>query len=401
MQVSMKTILKRLWRDHLSKFAQIESTDPALKRKGQLLALFIGLCLCLLLYMLVNTSIIYLLAPSTEYAIYILQGLLSFIPYHIFWRMNRRGAVLAAANLAITFTILGIVFLSAPPYLEYMMVVFALPVGISSFIIRPTSSFVYAFLTASAYAVLSIISGYAWEYNLTAVLALAALAFMTWVTARQLEHTLAANEELVSELKLSNREIQEAYETTLEGWSRALEIRDRETEGHAQRVTELTMRIARQLGFSEEELIHIHRGSLLHDIGKLGIPDDILRKPGPLTEQEMRIMRLHPQIAVDLLTSIEYLRPALNIPRYHHEKWDGSGYPHGLRGEFIPLEARIFAVVDVYDALSSDRPYRKALPKQQVLEYIQSESGKHFDPTVVNVFIAEILKDEPPTRPRE
>lgn len=401
MQVSMKTILKRLWRDHLSKFAQVESTDPALKRKGQLLALFIGLCLCLLLYMLVNTLVVYLLAPSTEYAIYILQGLLSFIPYYIFWRMNRRGAVLAAANLAITFTILGIVFLSAPPYLEYMMVVFALPVGISSFIIRPTSSFVYAFLTASAYAVLSIISGYAWEYNLTAVLALAALAFMTWVTARQLEHTLAANEELVSELKLSNREIQEAYETTLEGWSRALEIRDRETEGHAQRVTELTMRIARQLGFSEEELIHIHRGSLLHDIGKLGIPDDILRKPGPLTEQEMRIMRLHPQIAVDLLTSIEYLRPALNIPRYHHEKWDGSGYPHGLRGEFIPLEARIFAVVDVYDALSSDRPYRKALPKQQVLEYIQSESGKHFDPAVVNVFIAEILKDEPPTRPRE
>lgn len=386
----MKSFLKKLWRERISNFVEIETSDPFLKRKGQLLALFLSLCLTLLAYMLVNTLIVFLLEPSDEYAMYFIQGLVAIVPYSIFWWMNQKGRVLPAANGAITFTILGSVLLSGPEYLEYMMVVFALPIGMSSFIIRPSSSFTYATLTAIAYTVASILTGYVWEYNLTAIGALFALAFMTWVTARQLENTLDENEELVRVLKQSNIEIQEAYESTLEGWSRALEIRDRETEGHAQRVTELTMHIARKLGFSEEELVHIHRGALLHDIGKLGIPDDILRKPGPLTEQELRIMRLHPQIAVDLLTSIEYLRPALNIPRYHHEKWDGSGYPHGLRGEDIPLEARIFAVIDVYDALSSDRPYRKAMPYAEVMQYIRAESGKHFDPAIVNLFIAEI-----------
>lgn len=394
-------MLKRLWQEKFIRFAQIESTDPVLKRKGQLLALFIGLCLGLLVYMLINTLIVFLLAPGAEYAIYFIQGLIAILPYYIFWRMNRQGAVLLAANIAITFTILGIVLLSDAKYLEYMMVVFALPIGMSSFIIRPSSSFTFAFLTAAAYTISSLASGFAWEYNLTAVIALFALAFMTWVTARQLENTLEENDELVDDLKKSNREIQEAYETTLEGWSRALEIRDRETEGHAKRVTQLTLRISRILGFTDEQLVHIHRGALLHDIGKLGIPDDILRKPGPLTEQEMRIMRLHPQIAVDLLTSIEYLRPALNIPRYHHEKWDGSGYPHGLRGESIPLEARIFAIIDVFDALSADRPYRKAMPRHEVLEYIKAETGKHFDPAVANIFLAEIEKDEHRDHPRK
>ena len=176
----------------------------------------------------------------------------------------------------------------------------------------------------------------------------------------------------------------------MEGWSRALEVRDRETQGHSKRVTELTLRIARKMGFSEEELEHIYRGTLLHDIGKLGIPDEILHKKGPLTEQEMRVMRLHPQIAVDLISPISYLKPAMTIPRYHHEKWDGTGYPHGLMGELIPLEARIYAVVDVFDALTNDRPYRKAMKKQEALEYIRSESGRHFDPAVVSVFMNEI-----------
>ncbi|HNA88336.1 MAG TPA: HD-GYP domain-containing protein, partial [Anaerolineales bacterium] len=302
--------------------------------------------------------------------------------------------VLLTGKLAISFVILATIALGDARYIEYLMIVFALPIGISSFIVRPTSSFWFAGLTTAGYTLSSLLTRYAWEYNLTAVIALFALAFMTWATATLLDNAITQNDKLLNDLQESNREIKTAYETTLEGWSRALEIRDRETEGHAQRVTELTLRIARLVGFNEEELVHIQRGALLHDIGKLGIPDDILRKPGPLTEQETRIMRLHPQIAVDLLTSIEYLRPALNIPRYHHEKWDGTGYPHGLRGESIPLEARIFAIIDVYDALSSDRPYRKALPKAQVLEYIRSESGKHFDPMVVNIFIGEIQKNE-------
>ena len=162
-----------------------------------------------------------------------------------------------------------------------------------------------------------------------------------------------------------------AYDETIEGWSRAMDLRDKETEGHTQRVTELTLRLANSMGFGAEELVHIRRGTLLHDIGKMGVPDDILRKPGPLTDEEWVIMRRHPQLAYDMLAPIFYLRPATDIPYCHHEKWDGTGYPRGLKGEQIPLAARIFALVDVWDALCSDRPYRKAWPADRVRSYIQ------------------------------
>ncbi|MGQ9834321.1 MAG: HD-GYP domain-containing protein, partial [Candidatus Villigracilaceae bacterium] len=173
----------------------------------------------------------------------------------------------------------------------------------------------------------------------------------------------------------------------IEGWSEALDLRD-EDKGHTQRVTDLTLRLARQMRLSEAELVHVRRGALLHDIGKMGVPDSILRKPGPLDEEEQRIMRRHPLYAFELLSKIEPLRPALEIPDCHHEKWDGSGYPRGLKGEHIPLAARIFAIVDVWDALTSDRPYRQAWSKEDALDYIVSRSGKHFDPQVVQAFVA-------------
>jgi HD-GYP domain-containing protein (c-di-GMP phosphodiesterase class II) len=195
---------------------------------------------------------------------------------------------------------------------------------------------------------------------------------------------------LYADLQSSNLELKNAYETTLEGWSRALDLRDQATEGHTQRVAELTLRVARAMAFTPEELVNIRRGALLHDIGKLGVPDHILHKQGPLDDSEWKIMRLHPLFAYNMIHPIEYLRPALDIPHYHHEKWDGSGYPHGLKGTQIPLAARIFALADVYDGLSSDRPYRAAWPKQQVLEYIRRASGSHFDPDVVEVFLREI-----------
>lgn len=380
----------------LARFFYIDTTDPTLKRKGHLLAMFLGLCWFFLLYVFLNNILVMVLFPEfrSEYTLYLVQEIVMVIPFSIFWKMNQAGKVTLTAYLSITSVILVSIFLSDPAFTEYLMVVFALPIGISSFIIYPSSSFLFAALTAIGYLISSILTGYIWQYNLTAVIALFALAFMTWVTARQLENTLKHNDKLVADVRQAYDELKDAYATTLEGWSRALEIRDRETEGHSKRVTELTLHMARHMGFTEDEIIHVYRGVLLHDIGKLGIPDDILRKPGPLTEKETRIMRLHPQIAVDLLSPINYLRPALNIPRYHHEKWDGSGYPHGLMGNSIPLEARIFALVDVYDALSHDRPYRKAWDTQKVLEYIKSESGKHFDPEVVNVFFGEIVKDE-------
>jgi HD-GYP domain-containing protein (c-di-GMP phosphodiesterase class II) len=196
------------------------------------------------------------------------------------------------------------------------------------------------------------------------------------------------NSLLLESLDRRNTEITSAYNATIEGLSRALELRDRETEGHTRRVAELTLLLAEKINISEEQRIHLERGALLHDVGKMGIPDDILRKPGKLTSQEWEIMKHHPLYAYNVLSQIEYLKPALDIPLYHHEHWDGSGYPYGLAGERIPLAARIFAVVDVYDALTSDRPYRTAWSKEQTLEYMKSQSGKYFDPLILQTFLS-------------
>jgi len=198
---------------------------------------------------------------------------------------------------------------------------------------------------------------------------------------------------LFRDLEKSNLDLAVAYETTLEGWARTLELRDRETEGHSQRVMDLTMRLARKLGILDEDLINVQRGAVLHDIGKMGVPDSILLKEGPLTEEEWEIMRKHPVYAYDMLSAIPFLRKAIDIPYCHHEKWDGSGYPCGLKGEEIPLSARIFAIVDVWDALKSDRPYRKAWTEDEAITYIQEQSGSHFDPVVVNAFF-DILSIE-------
>ncbi len=185
-----------------------------------------------------------------------------------------------------------------------------------------------------------------------------------------------------------NEELSRAYNATIEGWSRALDLRDHETEGHSRRVTEMTLRLAAALGVSELEMAHIRRGALLHDIGKMAVPDGVLLKPGPLNDEEWAVMRQHPVWAYEMLLPIEFLRPALNIPYCHHEKWDGSGYPRGLAGEEIPLAARMFALVDVWDALSSDRPYRRAWEAERVLDHLSSLSGSHFEPRLVKAFLS-------------
>jgi HD-GYP domain-containing protein (c-di-GMP phosphodiesterase class II) len=195
------------------------------------------------------------------------------------------------------------------------------------------------------------------------------------------------NSHLFMQLQRSTDDLVMAYDSTIEGWSRALDFRDKETEGHSRRVTEKTLAIAAQLQVKEQDLVHIRRGALLHDIGKLGVPDGILLKPGKLLDEEWVVMKRHARIAFDLLYPIEFLRPAIDIPYCHHEKWDGSGYPRGLSGEGIPFAARIFSVIDVYDALSSDRPYRPAWPKTRVLEYLQERSGTEFDPRVILAFL--------------
>ncbi len=203
------------------------------------------------------------------------------------------------------------------------------------------------------------------------------------------------NATLFDDLQHSNQELQQAYDRTLEGWSRALDLRDKETEGHTQRVTELTLRLAQAMGLSEADSVQIRRGALLHDIGKMGIPDSILLKASPLSPEETAIMRRHPEYAYELLSPISYLAAALEIPYAHHEKWDGSGYPRGLRGAQIPLAARLFAVADVWDALCSDRPYHKAWPRAQALAYLKAESGRYFDPRVVTAFLRLVEDGEP------
>jgi putative two-component system response regulator len=199
-----------------------------------------------------------------------------------------------------------------------------------------------------------------------------------------------------AKLREANHQLLAAYEATIEGWSHALDLRDQETEGHSQRVTTLTMLLAKRFGLSDEQLAHIRRGALLHDIGKLGVPDGILNKPDKLTEEEWTLMRKHPQFAYDMLEKVEYLRSALEIPYCHHEKWDGTGYPRGLKGGQIPIAARLFAIVDVWDALRSDRPYRPAWTKEKALEYIRDQSGKHFDPQVVELFF-KVVESTPST----
>ncbi len=195
------------------------------------------------------------------------------------------------------------------------------------------------------------------------------------------------NARLFENLQQSNAQLYMAYDSTLEGWARTLELRDNETEGHSRRVSDLTLKLARMVGVTDEELVHIRRGTLLHDIGKMGIPDEILHKPGPLTPEEWMIMKQHPIFAYQLLKPITYLEKAIEIPYCHHERWDGSGYPRGLQGEQIPLAARIFMVVDVYDALRSDRPYRTAWSEEETRNYIKQNAGTLFDPRIVEQFL--------------
>jgi HD-GYP domain-containing protein (c-di-GMP phosphodiesterase class II) len=196
------------------------------------------------------------------------------------------------------------------------------------------------------------------------------------------------NSSLLQGLRRANEELREANVATIEGWAQALELRDRETEGHSRRVTDMTTDLGRRFGIAGADLDRLRYGALLHDIGKMGVPDSILLKPGPLSEEEFQVMKRHPAIARELLSRLRFLEQSLDIPYCHHEKWDGSGYPRGLAGNAIPLSARLFAVVDVWDALCSDRPYRAAWPEERVLEHIASLAGSHFDPAIAAAFIA-------------
>lgn len=201
------------------------------------------------------------------------------------------------------------------------------------------------------------------------------------------------NSMMLDTIQHKHAELMLAYDTTIEGWAKALDLRDKETEGHSRRVTDMTVKVARAMGIRDENLAHVRRGALLHDIGKMGIPDSILFKPARLSNEEWSVMKRHPVLAYQMLSPIEFLRHAIDIPYCHHEKWDGTGYPRGLKGDEVPLSARIFAVIDNFDALSSDRPYRPAWAKEKIIAYLKDLSGSHFDQKVVGVFL-EMLDEK-------
>jgi putative nucleotidyltransferase with HDIG domain len=206
-------------------------------------------------------------------------------------------------------------------------------------------------------------------------------------------HAIASNAAIAIKNASLFEDLENAYEETLLGWSKAVELRDQDTEDHTLRVAKLTVHLADYLGINNEELIHIRRGAMMHDIGKLGIPDGILLKADRLTPAEMDIMKLHTIYAYDMIYPIKHLRPAIEIPYCHHERWDGTGYPRGLKSEEIPIAARIFAVVDVWDALRSNRPYRTEWSKQKVVEYLQEHANSHFDPDIVALFLKMIAEN--------
>jgi len=213
---------------------------------------------------------------------------------------------------------------------------------------------------------------------------------ITRITLRALQQVAAHEQELEKinqRLQQTNEDLVRAYDSTIEGWGHVLDLRDRETEGHSQRVAKMTREIAEKVGMPEEELVHLTRGALLHDIGKLAISDRVLMKKGKLTADEREMMREHTVHAFEALSSIDYLKPALDIPYSHHERWDGTGYPRGLKGKEIPLAARIFAITDTWDALTNERRYHKAWPKEKACKHIKSRAGNHFDPELVEVFL--------------
>ena len=299
------------------------------------------------------------------------------------WWLNRRGRTLFASWIFIVVTSILIPLSYSIELYNQAVMILAIPTVLSSLLIQPWVSFFVAALSTLAYTITFILTNQAFPYNYFSVLSLFVLALVSFLVTRILTHTI--------------REVIQAYDETIQGWSMALELRDPLTKGHSERVVKLTLQLARTLGVKESQLIHLRRGVLLHDLGKMAVPDSILNKAGPLTELEWEVMRRHPIYAYQFLSSIDYLAPALEIPYCHHEKWDGTGYPRGLKEDQIPLSARIFAVVDVWDSLTSERVYRSTWSREQALEYIRDQSGKYFDPRVANTFcqiIAEADMDK-------
>ena len=315
--------------------------------------------------------------------------------------LNAKGYYYAAAAITSTLLLFATVFdLFEQGSLHDDMGIVAIPVVVAVCGLFLGKRGIYLFSTLSIISVVTI--GYL-EINkilkpslllttdvgdvVTVVILVLSISILIWVIIDNAEKNL-------QRIKKHENELRVSYELTLQGLAKALEFRDRETEGHSQRVVELSVRLAERLGLIGDDLSEIRRGALLHDIGKLAIPDNILLKPGPLVVNEWYVMRQHPVYSMKILSDIPFLQSCVCIPYCHHENWDGTGYPRGLKGVEIPLYARIFTIVDQWDALNSDRPYRKAWLWENVLNYIKENRGKIYDPQIVDVFLNMIESEK-------
>lgn len=355
-----------------------------LEYRQKLLDVFLQICIWITFFLLIINLIERYVDPENPWHLQnIIADLVALAILSFFLWANSRGWVNFSA-WGILFLVLAVIYQSySPSNLTSSLVLVTLPIALSSFLIHPLASFLFMALTLAFYFVVYLTYTGDIFFDQFASLVLPVLAGGSYYISSMLNQT-------ISELVV-------AYDETIQGWATALEMRDSETQGHSARVCELTMLLARKMKFPERDMIHLRRGVLLHDIGKMAIPDSILHKPGPLTEAEWQIMRKHPEYARTYLAKVPFLGPALDVPYFHHERWDGSGYPNRLSGENIPLYARVFAVVDAWDALTSTRPYRQAWSPQKTLAYLQNESGKQFDPRVIIAF-SELIQSQPSFR---
>jgi HD-GYP domain-containing protein (c-di-GMP phosphodiesterase class II) len=351
-----------------------------LEYRQKLLRVLLVMCFVITIALTVMNLIEWFKEPFAEWGIYNLvsDGLSISVILFLYYG-NQKGYVSLAGWLFALIIITTIPTSYSPAELNQTFLIMALPVAVSSFVIRPWASFVFTSGLIVFYNLTFFAYPGAFQYDLFSLIALCILSVGSYLTSSILIKAIS--------------DAVRAYDETIQGWAKALEMRDSETMGHSQRIVDLTLLLAKKVGVRGIDLFHMRRGALLHDIGKMGIPDAILQKPGRLSDEEWIVMRRHPVYARDYLSKVSYLTAALDIPYSHHERWDGTGYPQGLKADEIPIAARIFAVVDVWDALTSKRPYLETWTKEEALAYIQEQAGRHFDPGIVVAF-TELIKSK-------
>ena len=348
------------------------SKTPEQQRSGFYGRILGALSILVLMVTVIHLAM-YIIYSDINYAFYLLGDIIALLICLAAWEMQRSRTSKTAAILLLAATTLLITVAFPLGMLDRMFLLYTIPVILASILISPPSSFIFALFATIGYTIVYLITPRSMPFNYLAVCFLFLIAAMAWLVTNRTERTY--------------RSLSKAYDQSIQGWRHTLDERVQAPEGHADELVSLTLKLAAAMGVPESEFEYISRGVLLHDVGKMAIPDKILLKKGQLSEWDWEVVRMYPAYAYQWMSSIEYLRPALDIPHYHQEHWDGSGYPDGLKGEQIPLSARIFAVVYVWDALHTEKPYREAWTDEKARQHMRDQAGHQFDPKVVETFL--------------